>query len=100
VIIFPEGTRSETGELKSFKKGAFMLALRTGVDIVPVGIRGSRAVLPKGSWRVRPGEIHIRIGDVISSSEYTFETREALMKRVRSDIERLMLPAGDDIPRA
>lgn len=92
VIIFPEGTRSDTGELRSFKKGAFMLALRTGVDIVPVGIRGSRAVLPKGSWRVRPGEIHVRIGNIIRVSDYTFETRDALMKRVRAEIERLMLP--------
>jgi 1-acyl-sn-glycerol-3-phosphate acyltransferase len=95
VIIFAEGTRSPTGELRPFKKGAFMLALQTGVDIVPVGIRGSRAVLPKGGWRVTPGEIVVRIGEVIRTADYSFDTRDQLMKRVRVEIERLMQPAPE-----
>ena len=90
VIIFAEGTRSPTGELRPFKKGAFMLALQTGVDIVPVGIEGSRAVLPKGGWRVTPGEIVVRIGDIIHTSDYSFETRSALVKRVRQQVATLM----------
>jgi len=93
VIIFAEGTRSPTGELRAFKKGAFMLALQTGVDIVPVGIRGSRAVLPKGAWRITPGEIVISIGDVIHTADYSFETRSELMKRTRHEVARLMQPA-------
>jgi 1-acyl-sn-glycerol-3-phosphate acyltransferase len=93
VIIFAEGTRSATGELRPFKKGAFMLALQTGVDIVPVGIQGSRAVLPKGAWRVTPGEIVIRIGDIIHTRDYAFETRTALVKRVRQEVATLMNPA-------
>jgi 1-acyl-sn-glycerol-3-phosphate acyltransferase len=93
VIMFAEGTRSATGQLQPFKKGAFMLALQSGVDIVPFGISGSRAVLPKGGWRVAPGEIVVRIGDVIPTREYTFETRNQLMKRVRAEVEQLMRPA-------
>lgn len=93
VIIFAEGTRSATGELRPFKKGAFMLALQTGVDIVPVGIQGSRAVLPKGGWRVTPGEIVVHVGDIIPTGDYTFETRSTLVKRVRQEVATLMAPA-------
>ncbi|MGD8276744.1 MAG: lysophospholipid acyltransferase family protein [Gemmatimonadota bacterium] len=92
VIIFAEGTRSPTGELRPFKKGAFMLALQTGVDIVPVGIEGSRAVLPKGSWRVTPGEIVVRIGNVVHTADYSFDKRSDLMKRVRQEVAQLMQP--------
>ncbi len=90
VVIFPEGTRSMTGDLLPFKKGAFMLALHTGVDIIPVGITGSREVLGKNSWRVRMGEIQVRIGPPIPTREYSTETRDALIARVRAEILRLM----------
>jgi 1-acyl-sn-glycerol-3-phosphate acyltransferase len=96
VVIFPEGTRSPTGELLPFKKGAFMLALHTGVDILPVGISGSYAVHRKGSWIVRPGLIKVRIGPRIPTAEYTPEMRDALIARVRAEIERLM--RGDATP--
>lgn len=94
VIIFAEGTRSSTGELQSFKKGAFMLALHTGVDIVPVALIGSRDVLPKGSWVVRPGQITIRIGTPIPTAEYDLSTREPMMKRTREAILQLMHDGG------
>lgn len=96
VVIFPEGTRSPTGDLLPFKKGAFMLALHTGVDIVPVGITGSYAIHRKGSWIVRPGTIRVRIGARIPTAEYSPEMRDALVARVRSEIERLM--RGDAAP--
>jgi 1-acyl-sn-glycerol-3-phosphate acyltransferase len=90
VIIFPEGTRSPDGRLQSFKKGAFMLALHTGVDIVPVAIIGTRNVLPKGSFQVTPGTITIRIGTPIPTADYTTETRDLLMQRTRDAIGALM----------
>jgi 1-acyl-sn-glycerol-3-phosphate acyltransferase len=96
VVIFPEGTRSPTGKLLPFKKGAFMLALHTDVDIVPVGITGSYEVHRKGNWIVRPGVITVRIGPRIPTAEYTPEMRDDLIVRVRSEIERLM--RGDTAP--
>ncbi|MCI0436689.1 MAG: 1-acyl-sn-glycerol-3-phosphate acyltransferase [Gemmatimonadetes bacterium] len=90
VIIFPEGTRSPTGDLLPFRKGAFMLALHTGVDIIPVGVSGSREILGKTDWRVRNGEIRVRIGVPIPTAEYSTERRDLLIARVRSDIEQLM----------
>jgi 1-acyl-sn-glycerol-3-phosphate acyltransferase len=98
VVMFPEGTRSETGELLPFKKGAFMLAIHTGVDIVPVGVSGGRSVFPKGAWRVRSGEIIVRFGEPIPTARFSESTREALIARVRSDITRLMTPASNGGP--
>jgi 1-acyl-sn-glycerol-3-phosphate acyltransferase len=90
VIIFAEGTRSATGQLQSFKKGAFMLALHTGVDIVPVAVIGSRNVLPKGSFQITPATITIRIGVPIPTGEYSSATRDALMRRTRETLLDMM----------
>jgi 1-acyl-sn-glycerol-3-phosphate acyltransferase len=92
VVIFPEGTRSPTGELLPFKKGAFMLAIHAGVEIVPVGSTGGRTILRKGDWRIRRGEITLRIGEPIPTAGYTAETRDELVARVRAEIERLIRP--------
>ena len=93
VVIFPEGTRADSDALREFKKGAFMLALHTGVDIVPIAVIGGREVLPKGSWIVTPGTITIRIGSPIRTSDYTLETRDDLM-RVTRDALRSLLPGS------
>lgn len=90
IVIFPEGTRSVTGELQPFKKGAFMLALHTHVDIVPMAVIGSRAILPKGRWRVRGGEIILRFGPAISTQGFDETNRDELIHRVRAAIERLL----------
>ena len=89
IVIFPEGTRSATGELLPFKKGGIMLALRAGVDIVPVYVQGSREVLPKGGWRVTPGRIIGRFGPAIPTAGYSEGDREALVQRVRAAIQQL-----------
>jgi 1-acyl-sn-glycerol-3-phosphate acyltransferase len=95
VVIFPEGTRSPTGELLPFKKGAFMMALRTGIEIVPAAVIGSRAVQKKGDWRVRPGTIIVRFGPPIDTSRYDEAHREELMLVVRESIERMLnVPAA------
>jgi 1-acyl-sn-glycerol-3-phosphate acyltransferase len=92
VVIFVEGTRSPTGNLLPFKKGAFMLALHTSVDLIPVGVAGSRAILPKGGFIVRRGTITVRIGEPIRVAEYGTDTRDAFMRRARVEIERLLAP--------
>jgi len=83
VLIFPEGTRSRDGNIRPFKKGGFVMAIDSGVPIVPVVITGTRAIMPKGKFRVYPGHVSMVIHKPIGTSTYTRETKEALMESVR-----------------
>ena len=86
VIIYPEGTRSTTGEIKPFKKGGFILALKSGLPIVPTVITGSVNILKKKSFHVNRGDIHVYFLDPVDVSHYSFETRNKLVKKVRDMI--------------
>ncbi len=83
VLIFPEGTRSLDGRIRPFKKGGFVLAIDSGVPIVPVVITGTRAIMPKGRFRVYPGQVSMVIHKPIDTSIYTRKTKESLMENVR-----------------
>jgi 1-acyl-sn-glycerol-3-phosphate acyltransferase len=67
VILFAEGTRTSDGALQPFKRGPFHLAVRAGVPVVPVTIDGSYEVLPRGSWRIRPGTIRVTLSEPLES---------------------------------
>lgn len=89
-LIFPEGTRSRTGELLPFKKGGFFMAIEAQAPVVPVAVSGGRASMEKGSAFVRPVTVTVRIGKPISTAGVTVAGREALIRQVREDIERLL----------
>jgi len=87
VIIFPEGTRAPSDDaLLPFKRGGFVLAQETGIPIVPVGVRGSRAILPPHGRDIAAGEMEVVVGAPIES---TGRDLEELMATVRTHIERL-----------
>lgn len=90
LLIYAEGTRSHDGTLLPFKKGGFVLALQAGVPVIPIGIRGSREVLPKGSLKIRPGTIHVSLGDPIDPARYAPQDKEGLMGEVRRSMEGLL----------
>ncbi len=96
VIIFPEGTRSPTGELRSFKKGGFHLALAAQVPIVPVTVSGSTRITPKRSLRVESGEIKIVYGKPIPTQGMTVDDRFALADMVREAITAGYDPSYQD----
>ena len=83
VLIFPEGTRSRDGKIRPFKKGGFVLAIDSGVPIVPVVITGTRSIMTKGKFRINSGHVNMVIHKPIETSAYTRETKEVLMESVR-----------------
>jgi 1-acyl-sn-glycerol-3-phosphate acyltransferase len=87
VLIFPEGTRQETGHLGEFKKGGFILALKSQKPIVPIGIIGSGKVLAKKGYAIHPGTIRIVLGKPISTEGYHTRDAEVLIEKVREAIE-------------
>jgi 1-acyl-sn-glycerol-3-phosphate acyltransferase len=86
VLIFPEGTRSRDGKIRAFKKGGFVLAIDSGVPIVPVVIKGTYAIMTKGKFRVNPGHVSMVVHRPIETAAYTRETKEGLMQSVRGVI--------------
>jgi 1-acyl-sn-glycerol-3-phosphate acyltransferase len=89
-LIFPEGTRSRTGELLPFKKGGFIMALKGQAPIVPVAIQGTRDAMKKGSLIIRPVRVTVSFGRPIETSGISFDDRDALVARVRDAIADLL----------
>jgi len=92
VVVFPEGTRSEDGKIRDFKKGGFVLAIKGGIPIVPVSVSGSRFILRKNSMRFHPGEIKIVLSDPINTNEYGYLEREKL----RTDVRNIIIENYDE----
>lgn len=84
VIICPEGTRGRDYHLRPFKKGPFVLAIASGAPIIPTILYGTREVMPKGSFRIHPGEVHIHFLDPVPTQGYTYDGRARLMQTVWS----------------
>jgi 1-acyl-sn-glycerol-3-phosphate acyltransferase len=89
-LIFPEGTRSRSGELLPFKKGGFIMALKGQAPVVPVAISGARDAMRKGSFIIRPVRIVVRFGPAIETSGLTLQDRDALIVRSREAVAALL----------
>ena len=82
-LIYPEGTRSPDGRLQRFKKGAVVMAINSGVPIVPIVCSGAHQVMEKRSMVIRPGEIVVEFLNPIDSSKYSLEQRDVLNEKIR-----------------
>ncbi|HET7452818.1 MAG TPA: lysophospholipid acyltransferase family protein, partial [Thermoanaerobaculia bacterium] len=89
VIVFPEQTRTRTGEMLPFKKGGVLLALKTGAVIVPVGIAGTFAIQQRGAFRLTPGPVAVAIGAPIPAEGRPIADRDALLAESRNAVEAL-----------
>ena len=89
-LIFPEGTRSRTGHLLPFKKGGFIMAIEAQVPIVPVAVHGGRNAMRKGSAFVQPVMVNVHVGPPIPTAGLTMADRDALIARVRTNIQALL----------
>ncbi len=90
VWVAPEGTRSKTGALGEFKRGAFLMAIDAKAIIIPMGIRGAEKILPAQSLGLSMGEtVDVYIGDPIDASQYTSAQKDDLLEVVRNSIADL-----------
>jgi 1-acyl-sn-glycerol-3-phosphate acyltransferase len=96
VVLFPEGTRSRTGTLLPFKKGAFHLALQAGVPLVPIAIAGSGRVMPAGTIRLRPGPVLVQVLPPLEVTEFLPDDHEGLLNSVHRLIREALEQAAAD----
>ncbi|MFO0761000.1 MAG: lysophospholipid acyltransferase family protein [Byssovorax sp.] len=98
IVVFPEGTRSRGDRVLPMKKGPFYLAQRAGVPVVPIGLRGTAALMPRRNTGMWSGVSEVHIGDPIPPiPREGNEPRLALMEQVRAELVRLSgLPAIDE----
>jgi len=89
-LIFPEGTRSRTGDLLPFKKGGFIMAIKAQAPIVPVAITGGRAAMKRGSPWIYPVRVTIKVGPPIETAGLALDERDELIDRVRTEIAHLL----------
>lgn len=84
VLLFAEGTRSKTGEVQPFKRGAFYLAARVPYPIVPISVSGTSKIMSKGSFKINHGVIHVHFDKPIETTGIKSKVDEiALMEKVR-----------------
>jgi 1-acyl-sn-glycerol-3-phosphate acyltransferase len=93
-FVFPEGTRSRTGDLLPFRKGAIVMAMRAGAPIVPIAISGARDAMRKGSSIIRPTTIRLRLGPPIETHGLADDRRDELVHSVRSEVQRLLVASA------
>jgi 1-acyl-sn-glycerol-3-phosphate acyltransferase len=89
VMVFPEGTRTLDGRVRPFADGAFHLAVKAKVHILPLVIEGSRDCIPKNSWKFgKPSDIHLKVLPPVDTSSLTTDNVPALRDKVRMAIMR------------
>jgi 1-acyl-sn-glycerol-3-phosphate acyltransferase len=89
-LIFPEGTRSRTGDLLPFKKGGFILALKGQAPVVPVAITGARLAMRKGSLVINPVHVRVTLGEPVETAGLTLDDRDTLVATVRQRVQGLL----------
>ncbi len=100
IIIFPEGTRSETREMRIFHSGAFRLAIEEKIHLVPIAITGTSDILQKHSFLLGPGKIFIKIKVLppIDASQYDPHQIEELKERAYQEISHEIQDSSKTIP--
>lgn len=89
IVIYPEETRSLDGRIRPFRSGGFLMALKAGAPIVPVGIRGTLRVRSKRTLAIRPGPVEVRYGEPIASADFGVRRKRELIAEVEREVASL-----------
>ena len=98
LVIFPEGGRTPDGQIKPFMPGAFFLAIKAQVDIVPVALIGTYELLPMNTYHIKCRPLEMRVGEPISTSGLTLKDMDALSSRVQGAMEQLYYTTEPRMP--
>ena len=90
IVIFPEGGRSHERTMKPFKHGAFLLAMKSGLPLVPIAIRGTWESLPSTRLTIRPGPVEIVVGHPVDVSELSVKQKDELVQSTRAAILEML----------
>jgi 1-acyl-sn-glycerol-3-phosphate acyltransferase len=94
LVIYPEGGRTPDGEIKPFLPGAFFLAIKAQVDIIPIALVGTYELLPMDTYHIKCRSLEMRVGEPISTLGLTMRDLEAVSAKVKKAIEDLYYPQG------
>ena len=94
IVIFPEEGRSAEQSMRPFQRGAFLLAIRSELPILPLAIDGTYEVFKVGARRITPGVVTIHVGTPIATAEVSVRAKDALLEQSRAQIETMLSPAG------
>ncbi|HZD96245.1 MAG TPA: lysophospholipid acyltransferase family protein, partial [Candidatus Sulfotelmatobacter sp.] len=86
LVVFPEGGRSPDGQLQAFMGGAFYAAIKAHVDVVPMSLVGTYEMLKMNTWHIKPGPLHLFVGEPISTAGMTARDLEKLSRRAQDVI--------------
>jgi 1-acyl-sn-glycerol-3-phosphate acyltransferase len=89
LVIYPEGGRTPDGEIKPFLPGAFFLAIKAQVDIVPVALVGTYELLPMNTYHIKCRPLEMRVGEPISTAGLTLRDLEPFSAKVQKAVEDL-----------
>ncbi len=89
-LLAPEGTRNTGADMRPFKKGAFVMAIKAQAPVVPIALIGTADRMPKGRYYVTGGTVRVRIGEPIRTAGLTLDDRDALSDQVRAAMVRLL----------
>jgi 1-acyl-sn-glycerol-3-phosphate acyltransferase len=89
LVIFPEGGRTSDGKIQPFLPGAFFLAIKSQVDVVPIALRGMYELLPMNTYHIKPRPLEMCVGEPISTDGLTLRDMEVLTAKVQAAVEEM-----------
>ena len=97
LVIFPEGGRTADGHIQPFLDGAFFMAIKARVDIVPIALVGTYELLPMDTFHIKSRPLEMRIGDPISTNEWTVRNLQGLSAKVQQEIQALCTGTAPEV---